>query len=247
LKLRRIFVAALFLLLPVFFAAQDQAKPAPSPTPAPQQQQAQPPSTNQELVEASKGAEQGKEKEEGDEEAQFKYSPSVQWIAKHTGLSTEGAYWVCIVINFLVVAGFIGWAIKKYTPGMFRDRSALIKKALEEARAASEEANRRLSEIENRLAKLDGEIAGMRSDAERAAGEEEQRLKAAAEEDKQRIVTSAEQEIASAAKMARGELKKFAAELAVGLAEKKVQVTPDTDASLVRTFTGELGNERRNS
>jgi len=244
LRSRRIVALLTFLLLLTFVvAAQSQAKPAQQPPAQPQQVQAQP-NPNQELVKESKEAETGKEE---DEEAQFKYSSSVKWMAKATGLSPEAAYWVAVIINFLIVAGFIVWAWKKNAPAMFRDRTGLIKKQLEEARAASEEANRRLSEIESRLARLDTEIAGMRSEAERDAVAEEQRLRAAAEEDRGRIVTTAEQEIASAAKLARGELKKFAAELAVGLAEKKIAVTPEADQALVRSFTDDLGNERRNS
>lgn len=244
--LRRTLLAALLLVLAAAVASAQQNKPAQpagqpaSPPASAQPQPGQQASPSTQLVEASKAAEHGKEE---DEEAQFKYSASVQWLAKKTGLSKEAAYWVAVSINFLIVAGFIAWAVKKTAPGMFRDRSALIKKQLEEARAASAEANRRLAEIEGRLARLDSEISEIRTAAERDSATEEQRLRAAAEEDKQRIVTSAEQEIASAAKLARGELKQYAAELAVTLAEQKVQVTPAADQALVRDFVDRLGAE----
>ena len=241
----RLSLIAFFTLLLAGALAFAQAKPEPTPAPPQQQQQPaqaapQPESPQKELVETSKGAEHGKEEE--DEEAQFKYSPSVQWLGRHLGMNPEAAYWLFIGLNFAVVAGFIFWAIKKYAPSAFRDRTALIKRQLEEARAASEEANRRLSQIEGRLARLDSEIADMRSGAEKDSASEEQRLKAAAEEDKKKIITTAEQEIQSAAKMARGELKKFAAELAVALAEKKIDVTPQTDQALVKQFTDRLSD-----
>ena len=239
---RRLPLIAFFTLLLAGVLAFAQAKP--EPTPAPQQQPAQsasqPESPQKELVEASKGAEHGQE--EGDEEAQFKYSPSVQWLGRHLGMGPEAAYWLFIGLNFAVVAGFILYAVKKYAPSAFRDRTALIKRQLEEARAASEDANRRLSEIEGRLARLNTEIAEMRANAEKDSANEEQRLKAAAEEDKKKIISTAEQEIASAAKMARGELKKFAAELAVDLAEKKIDVTPQADQTLVKQFTDRLND-----
>jgi F-type H+-transporting ATPase subunit b len=230
-------VSLLFLAL-LAIAQEHAAQPAAEPAKQPAQAEGQP---GQELVEASKEAEAGGEE---DEEAKFKYSASVQWLARKTHLSTEAAYWLAISVNFLVVAGFIAWGVKKSAPIHFRDRTAAIKKQLEEARAASEDANRRLAEIEGRLARLDTEIAAMRGQAERDAATEEQRLRAAAEEDRQKIVTSAEQEIASAAKIARGELKKYVAELAVTLAEKKVDVTAATDQGLVRRFVEGLGNER---
>src|SRR3954466_15602121 len=40
--------------------------------------------------------------ESGDEEARFKESASVKWFAKITGLPLKSAYWVAIVINFLI-------------------------------------------------------------------------------------------------------------------------------------------------
>jgi F-type H+-transporting ATPase subunit b len=233
------------LLLTAAFALAQEAKPAAKPAEAPAQNQARPAepaaeSSNKQLVEASKEAETGKEE---DEEAQFKYSASVQWLANKTGMSKETAYWVAISINFLIVAGFIGWAIKKSAPVHFRERTATIRKQLEEARAASDDANRRLAEIEARLARLDGEIAEMSAAAERDSAAEEQRLRAAAEDDRMKIVANSEQEIASAAKAARAELKRYTTELAIALAEKKVQVTPQADQALVHSFVSDLTKE----
>ena len=80
-----------------------------------------------------------------DEQAQFKHSASVQMVAKLTGLSLDHAYWLCVVLNFAVVAGAVVYFSKKNLPGMFRNRTASIQKAMQEARKASEEANRRLA------------------------------------------------------------------------------------------------------
>ena len=46
-----------------------------------------------------------------------------------------------------------------------------------------------------------------------------------------------------AANSARRDLKAYAAELAVDLAEKKIKVAKDTDQSLVREFTANLGKD----
>ena len=253
--MKRLTIFLSFILLTTAALVAQHAEPAKQPAQSQPQQsqpaQAQPtPSPSQELVETSHAAAEGKEAEHGaageeDEEAQFKYSASVQWLAKKTGLSKESAYWVFVGINFAVVAGLILWAWRKSMPLHFRDRTASIKKKMEEARAASEEANRRLAEVEGRLAKLDAEIAELRTQADRDAAAEEQRLRATAEEDRQKIVAQAEQEIASAAKLARGELKKYAAELAVNLAEQKIQVTPQADQALVHAFTEKLGTEAK--
>jgi F-type H+-transporting ATPase subunit b len=183
--------------------------------------------------------------EEKDETAQFKQSASVQWVMRHTGLSLQQSYWLCMILNFAVIAGIIGWAARKYLPGMFRDRTAAIQKAMQEAQKASEEARRRLAEIESRLMKLDVEIATMRDAAEKEGAAEEVRIKAAAEEDARKIVASAEQEIAAAAKAARRQLTAHAADLAVALAQKQIRVDAATDQGLVRSFSGQLGAENR--
>jgi F-type H+-transporting ATPase subunit b len=175
-----------------------------------------------------------------DETAEFKRSPSVKFLAKITGMSLEHAYWLGVLVNFAVVAGVIFWFAKKNLPAMFRSRTASIQSALEEARKTSQEAKRRLSNIEARLSKLDVEIGEMRWAAEQEAANEEMRIKAAAEEDARKIVESAEQEIMAAAKLARRELKAYAADLAVSLAKKQIRVDPSTDQGLMRSFTEQL-------
>jgi F-type H+-transporting ATPase subunit b len=175
-----------------------------------------------------------------DEQAEFKHSASVQLIARLTGLNLGQAYWLATTINFAVIAGLIVWFSKKNLPAIFRNRTASIQKAMQEARRASEDANRRLSHIESRLVRLDTEINEMRASAEKEAAAEEERIKAAAVEDARKIVQSAEQEIAAAAKLARRELTAYAADLAVSLARRQIKVDPDTDQVLVRSFAQEL-------
>jgi F-type H+-transporting ATPase subunit b len=174
--------------------------------------------------------------------AQFKQSASVQWIAKKAGLSLQQAYWLAIVLNFGVIAGFLFWAGRKYLPRVFRDRTTSIQRAMEEARHASEDANRRLSDIESRLSRLGDEIAAMTANAEADVAAEEARIKAAAEADARKIVESAEQEIAAAVKAARRDLTTYAADLAISLAKKQIHVDAGTDSSLVRSFASRLGS-----
>jgi F-type H+-transporting ATPase subunit b len=179
--------------------------------------------------------------EEKDENAEFKQSASVRLIAKWTGMSLQHAYWFSVLLNFVVIAAGIIWAARKYLPGMFSARTAAIQKAMQEAQKASEEARRRLAEIESRLMRLDVEIGMMRDAAEKEAGAEEARIQAAVQEDARKMVESAQQEIAAAAKTARRELTAYAADLAVGLAQKQIHVDAATDQSLVSKFAGELG------
>jgi F-type H+-transporting ATPase subunit b len=180
--------------------------------------------------------------EEKDATAEFKQSGSVRLVARLTGMSLEHAYWLSVLLNFVVIAALIFWGGRKYLPGMFRDRTSAIQKAMQEAQKASEEARRRLAEIESRLMKLDVEIGMMRDAAEKDGLAEELRLQAAAQEDARKIVQSAEQEIAAAVKAARRALTAHAADLAVGLAKKQIHVDAATDQALVGVFAGQLGS-----
>jgi F-type H+-transporting ATPase subunit b len=182
-----------------------------------------------------------KEDKEADSHEHLKHSPSVAWIAKQTGLSLNGAYRLAVGLNFAVIVGLVLWAGRKYLPSMFRDRTTAIQKAMEEARRASEDANRRLADIELRLSKLGDEVNSMKAAGEKDIAEEEARIKAAAEEDGRKIVESAEQEIAAAAKSARRDLTAYAADLALALAKRQIQVDGGTDERLVRSFAENLG------
>ena len=181
--------------------------------------------------------------EEHDAHAQFKYSASVRKLAEMTGMSVNAAYWVSVLLNFAVVAVALGYLARKYMPGAFRSRTAAIQKGLEEARRTSEEARRRLSEIEGRLARIDSEIAGLEANAEMQGREEEARLRAAVEEERQKIVRAAEQEISRISNNARRELKVYTTELAVSLAEKKLNIDAVTDAEIVREFVEQLPSD----
>ncbi len=232
-------MAALFFLCvaasPRISAGQAQA-PAPQPSQSGTQSRTQPEGIGRQLARETREA-AGEEK---DENAEFKQSAPVRWIAEHTGLTLQHAYWLCMLLNFAVIGIALLQVGRKHLPGLFRNRSASIQRAMQEAQKASEEARRKLAEIESRLMKLDVEIGMMRDSAEKEAAAEEARIKAAAEEDARKIVASAEQEIAAAAKAARRELTAYAADLAVGLAKKQIHVNAATDEALVHDFSTQL-------
>jgi len=181
--------------------------------------------------------------EETGENDELKKSPAVQFVARLTGMSLQHAYWLCMLLNFVLIAAAILWLSRLHLPGLFRSRTESIQSAIKEARKAADDANRRLADIESRLAKLDSEIASMQSTAEKEAGAEEARIRAAAEQDRRKIVDGAQQEIAAAAKAARRELKSYAADLAVALAQRQIQVDHTTDQALVRSFAERLGDK----
>jgi F-type H+-transporting ATPase subunit b len=199
-----------------------------------QEKGAEPPAAS-----SAEGA-KSKESESTDEEAKFKESASVKKLAGWLGITNNQAWWLSVLINFGIILAAILYAAKSRLPGMFRDRTSAIQKGMEEARRASAESSARLADIESRLGKLDSEIAAMRASAEQEAKAEEERLRVATEDEKKKILLAADQEIAAAANLARRQLKQFAAELAVSLAEKRINVNDAADKILVRDFTRNL-------
>ena len=185
--------------------------------------------------------------EENDEMEEFKYLSFVQMISRITGLNLKQSYWLSVFVNFAVIAGLMIWASRKFLPGVFRDRTAAIQKAMQEAQKAGEEARRKLAEIESRLQKLDVEIGMMRDAAEKEGAAEEARIQAAAEDDARKIVAAAEQEIDASIKAARRQLTAHAADLAVGLAQKQIHVDAATDQNLVRNFARQLASAPHNA
>jgi F-type H+-transporting ATPase subunit b len=181
-----------------------------------------------------------KQEEHSDEEA-FRHSAAVKSLGAKFGLDAEQAATAFSVVNFAVLALFVGWFLLKALPKTFRNRNAALEKHLVEARAASAEATSRLGSVEARLSKLDEQIAAMRAQAEKDAQLEEQRMKASVEEEKQKILAAAEQDIAAASAQARRQIQQYAADLAIDQAAKKLVVSAETDRVLVQEFARRLG------
>lgn len=189
--------------------------------------------TSDELAQASREA-------AGEDESDFKQYPSVMLLARTLHIRPIAAFWISILFNFAVIAGGIAYMLKKHLPGAFRNRTLSIQRGMAEAQKASEEARQRLSDIENRLSRLDAEIAAMREAAEREATSEEAKIRAAAEQDTRKVIESAEQEIVAAANVARRELKAYAADIAVALAQQQLHLDANTDEALIKSFASEL-------
>jgi F-type H+-transporting ATPase subunit b len=180
------------------------------------------------------------EGEDEEEHADLKHAKPVRWLARKIDWSVHGTHLLLFTLNFAIIIVIAFWAGRKFLPGIFRDRTAVIQQALQEARAASQDANRRLGEIENRLRQLDVEIGQMQASAEKEGDAEEVRMQKAAEEDISKVVLDAKQEIAAAAKQARRELATHTASLAIALARQQIHVDSNTDQVLVRSFASNL-------
>ena len=173
---------------------------------------------------------------------EYRKSATVVKMGAMLGMKPDTAANVFTIFNIVVLFGAIGYGLMKALPKTFRDRSSKIQKNLVDARTATEEASSRLGAVEERLSKLDEQIAAMRTQAEAEGARDEQRIKASVEDEKVKIVAAAEAEIATATALARREIQKYAAELAIDQAARSLVVSVDTDRMLVENFAQQLGS-----
>lgn len=177
---------------------------------------------------------------------QYRMSEPVVKLGAMLGMKPETAANVFTIFNIVLLFAGVGYGLMKTLPKAFRNRSTAIQKDLVDARTATEEATARLTSVEDRLAKLDDQIAAMRAHAEADSARDEQRILASVEDEKNKIVAAAEAEIQSATTLARRDIQKYAAELAIEQAARKLVVTAETDRLLVESFAHKLGEGSNN-
>ena len=156
--------------------------------------------------------------------------------------ASEGPSPIWAWANFAILAGALGYLIVKKGGPWFQSRSLAIRKGIAEAEEIRRNAEARAAEVDRRLAGLQTEIDSLRTNAHREQSAEAERIRQQAAADLARIQGHAAREIESAGKTARLELKRYAAQLAVDLAEQKIrrQMTPEVQAALIERFGRDL-------
>ena len=169
-------------------------------------------------------------------------APAPEPEKKEAAESGEGDLKIWEWVNFAILVGGLGYLVRKYAGPFYAARAAGIRKDIEDSERARNEAEARAAEIDRRLATLDTQIAALREEAQKESAAEVERYKQQAAAEIAKIQAGGEQEIAAAQKFARLELQRYAAHLAVELAEQKVRVRVDAGAEerLVGGFVSNL-------
>jgi F-type H+-transporting ATPase subunit b len=144
--------------------------------------------------------------------------------------------------NFLLLVGGLGYLVSKHAPAFFAARSQKIVQDITDSRKLREDAEARAADVDRRLANLEADIASMRSESQAEIAAETERLGKHTAAEISKIESHAKQEIDTAGKAARMDLKRYAAQLAIDLAERKIRarLTPETQDGLVRGFVRDL-------
>ena len=164
--------------------------------------------------------------------------------AEHSG----GSPWSIVFkwANFILLFGGLGWYLRKPLQKFLNSRSNEIQEGLNQAREAKAAATAKLAEMETRMAQLDAAVRALREEASQQAEEERLRILENAQADARKILEMAQVEIEGMRKSARLELKRHVAELAVKLAEERLQTSigPEEDRRMVERFLQGLENTR---
>ena len=150
-------------------------------------------------------------------------------------------------INFVILVGGLGYLLRKPLAEFFSSRSASIQKALDEGRKALEASQAQLRAVEEKLGRLEAEIAAFKESAAREMEADRQRLQQASAEEAARILESARAQTDTAVRGAKLELKNYAAQRSVILAEELIRARLD-DAGrrrLVAQFVTTIESKER--
>ncbi len=148
------------------------------------------------------------------------------------------------ILNSGILWGLLGFFLYKPLTQFFKKQSNEIKEKIDTSKLEKERSEEKLKKIEERLSKIEFEIEEIRNKAKEAAEKEERRIKEQLDEDLKRISSIEESEIESIINSAKRELKKYATELSVSIAEKdiKEKINEKKHKELIKKFIDDMEN-----
>lgn len=173
-----------------------------------------------------------------------KQESEAQKLAESTGETEHGPNIFWGWANFVLLAGGLGYLIKKNAGPYFAKRSLEIRKGMAEADAERAASDAKVAEVDRRLANLQAEIEALRRGAQEEAEADAQRVRRDAAAEMTKIQSHLAEEIASAVKSATLELRRYSAEAALGLAERKIaaRMSPAIQDRLVGSFVADMAH-----
>jgi F-type H+-transporting ATPase subunit b len=163
-------------------------------------------------------------------------------LAQESGTPEKPSILLWQVLNFLILAGLLGWLVVKQGGPLLANRSKDITEGLAAGEKAKAEADKRAAEVQAKLGNLEKEISVLRTEAREEREREADRIRRETQTEIARIHVQAEQEVESAGKLARLEVQRAAVSLAIDLAETKIRarMSPDEQAALLQGFLKDL-------
>lgn len=139
-------------------------------------------------------------------------------------------YLVSQIVNFTLLAALLYVVAYRPIMAMLDKRSALIKKGLEDAEAASRQAAEMEQEFERRMADARKEGQEQIAHATQVGQKVRQEILDKAHEDAQALIDKAKEEIGREREQAMSELRKQVADLSLTISQKVIGETLDEQA-----------------
>src|SRR4051794_41057818 len=148
-------------------------------------------------------------------------------------------------VNLAIFATGIYYLISKYVMPQMETRRQGIRRELMRAREERDAAQKKLTDVEARLARLDSEVEKLRENARKDSQNEIERIRKSTEEDAAKMREQARREVEAAGKTAMLELRRFAAERSIGIAEELIrrEIRPEDDKRLIELEVAELAGK----
>lgn len=145
-------------------------------------------------------------------------------------------------VNVIILFALLYWLLKKPVSRFLSDGIESVVDKFERAKKEKEEALKLLKEAEKKSEEVKAEAERILSYSKEVAEREKEQIIAEAKETAARIVKMADEEIEKELYKAKEELKKFAAEKAVEIAEAKLKgsITPEVNKKLIESSLEKL-------
>jgi F-type H+-transporting ATPase subunit b len=139
-------------------------------------------------------------------------------------------------VNVIILFALLYWLLKKPVSKFIHEGMNKITKQFEDAKKEKEEALKILKEADRKLQEAKEEASRIVSYSKELAQKEKEEIIKDAEETAKRIIKMADEEIGREVLKAKEELKAFAVEKAIELAEENLRssVNPETDKKLIK-------------
>ncbi len=161
---------------------------------------------------------------------------------------TEGWGWIETIgrfVNLFILFGVIAYFVRAPFKRFFAQRAAAIEDEIRSSAEAYEKARADRIALEQKVGNIETELAAIRAEAQKQADLEKERLREQARKDSDRLLENARREIENLTRAAQKDLREYAAELAVELAEDRIrrEIRPQDERKVVERFFVSLGQK----
>lgn len=147
--------------------------------------------------------------------------------------------------NLLVLGGVIGFLLRGRLKAFFSSRAKSIQDELRTSAEAYEKALADKKAMEEKVSHIEEDLERIRRESKKEAEAERERVRVQTTKDAERLLENARREIDNLTRTAQKQLREYAAELTVDVAEKKVraEMKPQDERRVEEAFFASLGDK----